>query len=281
VKLLGNWNGNLFFNYDNIRWTNYFGIGNETELLTKARDFHRFRTRELYSSIGINRLFAFYNRFDISLFYNSIKILPDEERFLTDNLPLGKIPPYNRKHFGGALFQYTYSRLNHPLVPTKGSEMITTASITQNLKQSDSSFSRFTLAFNQYIPLTKSFVFRLRAGAATLTGDPEFYQLNMLGGGDILRGYRRSRFYGKSMVFNQNELQFIKDVRSYLFNGKAGLVALFDVGRVWHPGENSNSWHTGYGGGIILAPFEKISFYVTYALSKEDSDFGLRIHKKL
>jgi len=83
------------------------------------------------------------------------------------------------------------------------------------------------------------------------------------------------------MAFNQNELQFTRNVKTYLFNGKAGLIGLFDVGRVWQPGENSSSWHTGYGGGIILSPFNKLSVYVTYAVSKEDGDFGLRFYKSL
>src|SRR5690606_37799285 len=119
---------------------------------------------------------------------------------------------------------------------------------------------------------------RIRAGAATLNGKPEFYQLNMLGGSETLRGFRRSRFYGNTMAFNQNELYFIRDVRSYIFNGKAGLIALLDAGRVWYPGTTSTSLHVDYGGGIILSPFNQLTLYITYAFSKEDGDFGLRFY---
>jgi hypothetical protein len=47
------------------------------------------------------------------------------------------------------------------------------------------------------------------------------------------------------------------------------------------PGENSNTWHVGYGGGIILAPFNKILAEVTYGLSKEDKLVQLRVTKYL
>ncbi len=276
INLLGKWNGNIGFNYDNIRWTNYYGIGNETLLTTDERDFHRMRTRELFARAGIERLLAFYHHFDFALFYQSIKILPDQDRFLTDHPPFNKSLVFDRKHFGGLSFQYRYSRLNHPLLPTKGTEWVMGLSYTRNLEQTDSAFTRYTTAINYYIPLSGSFSLRIRAGAASLNGETEFYQLNMLGGSETLRGFRRSRFYGKMMAFNQNELHFIKDVRSRIFNGKAGFMALLDAGRVWHPGETSSVWHTGYGAGIILSPFNKFSIFVSYAFSKEDGDFGLR-----
>ena len=119
----------------------------------------------------------------------------------------------------------------------------------------------------------------MRAGAATLTGNAEFYQHNTVGGGRTLRGYRRTRFFGKSSVFSQNELRWIKDVRSYLYNGKFGLLASYDIGRVWMPGENSNSWHSGVGGGIILAPYNRISVSAGYAVSNEGGNVFFRVLK--
>ena len=278
TKLLGEWNGNLSFNYDNIRWTNYYGIGNETLLLTKDRDFNRVRTRDLQASAGIDHLFAFYHHFNAGIFYNSVKLLNDTLRFLTYHQPFNKKVVYGREHFVGLLFQYRYARVDNPMLPTKGVEWDATIQYTRNLQQADSAFITYSTAVNYYLPFSKSFSARIRAGAATLNGNPQFYQLNMLGGSETLRGYRRSRFYGKTMAFNQNELYFIRDVRSNIFNGKAGLMALLDAGRVWYPGTISTNWHFGYGGGIILSPFNQLTLYITYAFSKEDGDFGIRFY---
>ena len=124
-------------------------------------------------------------------------------------------------------------------------------------------------------------VFSLKTGGATLTGKPEFYQLNRLSGSKTLRGFRKYRFYGRSMLYNQAELQFIRSVKSYLFNGKAGLIALYDIGRVWQPGEISHLWHQGYGAGILLAPFNKMSVAVFYGLSRHEKDISIRLTKGL
>jgi hypothetical protein len=60
-----------------------------------------------------------------------------------------------------------------------------------------------------------------------------------------------------------------------------GLVAFFDEGRVWQPGESSSKWHYGYGGGIILSPFNKIAIAVTYGISEETTRTNIRIGKFL
>jgi hypothetical protein len=281
TDVFGKWGLGLGFNYDDMRWINYFGLGNESILTTKIRDYNRMRTQQIDASIGINRLFAFYNKINIATFYNAVKILDDPDRFLATHPPATNKALYQWKHFGGIRLDYNFTKLNNPVLPQKGIEFNTDLTYTINLKQSDSNFTRLASSVNFYFPLSNSFVLRVRTGAATLSGDPEFYQLNLLGGGQTLRGYRKYRFYGKTMAFNQNELQFIRNVKTFLFNGKAGLLGLFDIGRVWQPGENSSSWHTGYGGGIILSPFNKLSVYVTYAVSKEDGDFGLRFYKSL
>ena len=52
-------------------------------------------------------------------------------------------------------------------------------------------------------------------------------------------------------------------------NGKIGLVAFYDAGRVWQPGEISDTWHTDYGGGLLLAPFNKLLANIAYGISKE------------
>ena len=59
--------------------------------------------------------------------------------------------------------------------------------------------------------------------------------------------------------------------------GKAGLIAMYDIGRVWQPGEESDTWHSAYGAGVLLAPFNKFSVAVFYAISREENDISLRL----
>jgi hemolysin activation/secretion protein len=132
--------------------------------------------------------------------------------------------------------------------------------------------------FNFYLPILKNLVLSVRSGGATLTGNPEFYQLNSLAGSDNLRGYRRDRFWGKTSFYNANELQWLFNFRSRIFNGKVGLFGLFDEGRVWQPGEDSNTWHTAYGAGIMMAPFNKLLLALSGAKAHgEDLNFHIRL----
>jgi hemolysin activation/secretion protein len=171
--------------------------------------------------------------------------------------------------------------VNDSIVPTKGFAFFGNVSYNHNFGESSKSFARFMGDLYLYVPLISKFSLAIRTGAATVTGNPEFYQYIPIGGGQTLRGYRRQRFWGKTAFYNSNSLRFVSDVKSYVYNGKAGLVAFFDNGRVWMPSQKSDKLHTGYGAGVLLAPFNKISAEITYSISKEARLIQLRISKPL
>ncbi|MGZ8537313.1 MAG: hypothetical protein ACXWV9_03570, partial [Flavisolibacter sp.] len=117
----------------------------------------------------------------------------------------------------------------------------------------------------------------IRAGGTAVTGSPEFYQMATLGGGDNLRGFYRERFYGKTSFHDNNELRWLTKVKSFAFNGTMGLIAFLDKARVWQPGEDSKKWHTGYGGGLLIAPFDKLSVIFYYGMSQEANRIHIRL----
>jgi hypothetical protein len=43
------------------------------------------------------------------------------------------------------------------------------------------------------------------------------------------------------------------------------------------PNENSNKWHMGYGGGLLLSPFNKLAATVYYGLSEDDRLIHIRL----
>jgi hemolysin activation/secretion protein len=138
-------------------------------------------------------------------------------------------------------------------------------------------FFRLSGRFGFYLPLLKNLSLASNTGISTLTEDADFNQLNRLGGGSTFRGYLRFRFYGKTSFLNSNELQWSTPVKSYIMNGKIGLVGFFDNGRVWHPGEVSDTWHISYGGGVLLSPFNKIVAVGTYGITKEGNRINFRL----
>jgi hemolysin activation/secretion protein len=127
-----------------------------------------------------------------------------------------------------------------------------------------------SLAFYHTFRFPARIVFAARVGAGINSGDYEFYQTQILDGRTELRGYRKTRFYGDSKFYTNLEARIkLLSMRSYLFPATLGLVAFHDLGRVWYTGENSNTWHKGWGGGIWFTPFNLTVISFEAAHSKE------------
>ena len=135
------------------------------------------------------------------------------------------------------------------------------------------------LSFYASIRLPAIVPFATRVGTSlNLSDNYEFFQASTLGGLTNLRGFRRTRFAGESAFFHNLDLRMrLLTIRTYLFPAYAGIVAFYDVGRVWVDGEKSNVWYHGYGGGIWLAPYNTAVISVLYAMSREDRIPMLRV----
>ncbi|HYK44623.1 MAG TPA: hypothetical protein VEV83_05620 [Parafilimonas sp.] len=265
--LIGNWDLSLKANYDAIRWTHFFGLGNETQFTDGDIYYYTTRTREWFAQPAVIRRFG-KNTVTISGFLKGSKVIDDTSRYLSKTFAPPDADFFHWKNFGGAEVNYSLEQINDSILPTRGIVFSANALGARNLESSQG-YMKYSTNLQLYIPLVSKFYLRTQAGAITVTGHPEFYQYASIGG-QTLRGFRRDRFWGKTAFYNTNEVRFISNVKSYIFNGKAGLLAFFDNGRVWMPGENSETWHTGYGGGLILAPFNFISAYFTYGISKDE-----------
>ena len=60
-----------------------------------------------------------------------------------------------------------------------------------------------------------------------------------------------------------------------------GVMAFGDAGRVWLDGEESNKWHSGYGGGLVLVPHNKIYLSAQYGISSERKGFHFTFRRAL
>lgn len=279
VQFPGNWNLLLNANYDRIFDIHFFGVGNETVRDTSLNRYYRLRRHDFLGSVGLENNFAFNHKITIKGFYNYLDLLIDEDRYISDHLGAYKPGSFVAKHYLGAEAEYTFAKTDNPVVPRKGVGFNAAVEYVNNLKEQDMSFTRYSAAAGVYIPLIRNVCLALKAGGATVEGNPEFFQLNELGGSRILRGFVRERFHGKTTFYNGNELQWVKDFKSFIMNGKLGLFAHYDQGRVWQPGEHSSKWHDGYGAGVMLVPFNKLAFSASYSISEEDKIIHVRVGK--
>jgi hypothetical protein len=185
---------------------------------------------------------------------------------------------YGAKSYAGAEARIIIDTKNNQLVPTRGiginmytRPMAGIGGESEKLNQSGGDFSFYTdFLFKKHIIIASSF------GAHHTFGDFEIPQAQYLGVRQNLRGYRYQRFAGRSSAYNNTELRInFGDVNFYLFKGPFGILGFRDVGRVWADGENSNTWHKGYGGGLWMAPFNKIVLMGLLAFSEEEKAFPM------
>jgi hypothetical protein len=139
-----------------------------------------------------------------------------------------------------------------------------------------------------YISGGKRATLALRAGGKTVFGKYPYFEAAFIGSGglgggalgepeDTVRGFRSRRFLGDSSLYGSAELRLRLSRLNLILPGNVGLLAFVDTGRVWLAGEDSNTWHTGVGGGLwysLMSDFGLLSAGIAH--SKEDDLFFVK-----
>ncbi|OQP65908.1 hypothetical protein A3860_15055 [Niastella vici] len=280
-NVIGRWNLAIRADYDAIRWTNFYGTGNETKSLTTNVNYYRMQSEEWFASAGLNRNFG-RSAVQVTGYYQQVRTLYNSDRYFSKvfshNDEVFEINPY-----AGLQLTYSYVRLKDSVVPEKGFTFLANAIYANNFKQNEF-FQRYNAQLFAWFPLVQHVSLAVRLGGETIVNDDVLnsgqpYEHAIIGGPRTLRGYRRERFWGKTAFYNSNELRYIIPFRSYLMTGKIGAFAFFDQGRVWMPDEKSNKMHISWGPGIMLAPFNKYNVSATYGITEEIRLVQLRLNK--
>ncbi|MEP6713600.1 MAG: BamA/TamA family outer membrane protein [Ferruginibacter sp.] len=182
------------------------------------------------------------------------------------------------QYYAGAELGLEVNTRNNKLFPTRGIFFNVVAQTLFGLNNYSNQHTEATANFSFYTDFLakKHLVFASAFGAGHNFGDYQFYQGQTLGFKENLRGYRIQRFTGRSRAYNNTELRwYMGDVNLYLFKGPFGLLGFNDVARVWADKESSAKWHDGYGGGIWLAPFNKLLVTGSLTYSEEEKNLLL------
>jgi hypothetical protein len=256
--------------------SNFFGIGNETSFSGGEGNIKFFRN-EYDHVYGDVRLAHTYNKVKLSagvtgqFYYANGK--ENANRFLNNySLQNPNEEVFSSKTYAGLVAGAEIDTRNNQLLTTKGIYWNTTLRGLQQINQQNHHYGELMSEFSFFANPDHDSVFVLaaRVGGGTILGHAEYFQQMKLGGSDNLRGFRTWRFTGKSMLYNNIEARLkLFDFNSYLFPGSFGIIGFNDVGRVWTPGEKSNQWHDGYGGGIFLIPAELLLVQATIGHSTE------------
>lgn len=275
---------------------NYYGLGNDTEQASDLDDsyysvhYNRttlsaalFREPVAFVEMGVGPT---YDRFEVEM--------PEGDNFLLEQARAGNLQEgmydaeedkFNVQHYaGGKAF------LNLVVIgggstdgnPRIGMRWYNTLSYNHELQGEGLHFTNLSSEFRFYI--TPNFPFKLtwagRFGAARNYGDYRFYQANTLGGTENLRGYRRTRFAGRSSIYANGEARLhLFDRNLFLTPLKFGLLGLMDAGRVYEDGAPKDAFfrslHMGYGGGVWLDLLNRTVLSLSYNMSDEEDHWML------
>ncbi|NEU07432.1 BamA/TamA family outer membrane protein [Flavihumibacter sp. R14] len=247
---------------------NFFGRGNETEL-DKTGDYKsfyraRFDLYDLQAALRFNMskttttsVGATYQYYDLSPEDNIGRFIANTDEVGSyDSLTLSQV-----KQHAGLLFSLEHDRRNYKVLPTKGLYLNMKLNASMGMNSYSESFLQFMPELALYMSLDSNgaFVLSDRIGGTVTAGETTFYQSAFLGGQGNLLGFHKYRFAGQHMVYNNLELRIrFAKVASYVIPGEVGMLALYDVGRVFVKDEDSNKWHQGVGAGLYFAPVRRI-----------------------
>ena len=255
---------------------NFFGVGNDTRYDDDAvdRDFNRVRIKQWSVAPALKYvkdrvLFSIgpkLESFNVEDTRNSVT----EARFTPSN------DVFENQTYAGAEARFQYKNKSGEIAfIRRGFQFDLTAGYKSNLDDSyGNAFTYLKPSFSIDFPLHSSgfAVLATKVGAQLNFGDYEFYHAATLGGNTSLRGFRNERFNGKTSFYQSTDIRSgVIDLKTSYIPLRLGLTAGFDYGRVWVENDNSNQWHTSYGGSVFLNGFKAVTANIGYYLSDESN----------
>lgn len=262
---------------------NFFGMGNESVYndeiddvpgigVDEAIQYYRYRFNEVTLYPYMSRTFGSWGTVQAGPMFQRVKMEDPgagNNRYIEEYAnTVGEDLFVDAQSFAGLRWAFTAGQRDDELFPQRGSLFTISGRNLAALNSGSESFSAYesSLAFFYSARPRARVVFAARAGGGLNTGAYPFYQAQILGGKQEIRGFRKTRFYGDSKVYGNLETRIrLASFRSYLFPATFGVLGFYDVGRIWYKNDdgvdpsasegNSTRWHQGFGGGVWFTPF--------------------------
>jgi hypothetical protein len=242
----------------------FYGLGNETPSV-EDEDF--FRVEQNHLSIAPSVHFGGRNvDWELGAVARRTNTKTPADTFI------GQTQPYGSGRFGEA-GMFTRLTLGHrDLTRTSSAYVWAGGAYYPEVWDVESGFGNVesqAAVFLSPARVSLSPQFGFRVGAKKVFGTFPFHESAFVGGPDQLRGLRPQRFAGDASAFGSAEMHLRLARVTLLLPGEFGILGFGDIGRVWAEGEDSTKWHTGWGGGLWLAPLKRSAMLaVTVARSE-------------
>jgi hypothetical protein len=257
--------------------SNFFGVGNESVFVDEGKQRIRYY-QNVYNYMNADiRLNHTYGNWTASVgitgqYYNGDGE-DNQNRFInTYDLQHPDQNVFGSMGFAGLAGTVALDTRDKGTLPHQGIYWRTDISGSKGFGAGANNYGQALSEFSFYANPDRDsiLVIAARFGGGTTVGNAAYFQQLKLGGNNGLRGFNFERFTGKSIAYNNLELRLkLFDFVSYVTPGTLGAIAFNDVGRVWAPGESSNTWHDGYGGGLYFIPAQLILIQAVVGFSNE------------
>lgn len=258
---------------------NYFGSGNESDFNREQYDIRYYRSRfnwyEL--STGLQTQIGGVGHFSIGPSYQVYRFDPDdnENKFITSpesDIEQEKLD--QAKFYGGVTALLEFEKRDNRKMPTRGFYFRQEVKHFQGINQYANDYTSINAELRLYwsFKYLSKLIWANRIGAGKNFGNYEYFQGQVLGGMDNLRGYRRFRYNGDAVLYNNLEFRLqLFNLRTPILPATVGMLGFHDIGRVWLKGEDSNTWHSSLGGGIWIAPINQFVATFSVGFHKEET----------
>lgn len=269
---------------------NFFGLGNTT-VIDEEKLIRYYQTRYKYIEASALLRKRYFDKLSFLFgpyffhYWNLEENNVDKILQFPSKVGLDSMEVYSNKRYLGGKLAIDLNNLNNELFPTRGIQWYTEFSYLKGMYKHSDDVAKITSDMAVYASLSQParVVTVLRFGGGHIFNkDFEYFQALNLGANNVLRGFRKNRFSGRSLAYGSLEVRVkLFDSKWYILPGSFGVLAFDDVGRVWMPNEKSRLWHNAIGGGIYYVPFNMVIISANVAFSKEEQLFNFSAGTKI
>jgi hypothetical protein len=257
--------------------SHFFGLGNNTafnrdnsQTISYYRSFYNLLTADvrLARTLGPWRLSAG----PTAQYYGASATQNGDRLLATYAAQYPEEEVFRRQAYGGLAAEVLLDTRDHGLLTRRGVLWRTSLAGLRRFTDEPLTYGQLQTDFTLHLMPTadSSLVMAVRVGGGTTVGEANYFQQLNLGGAQNLRGFYLWRFTGRTMFYHNLDVHFkLATFQSYVLPGTLGLVAFNDIGRVWQPGEDSQRWHDGYGGGLYYLPAQLLLVQAVVGFSRE------------
>ena len=250
-----------------IEFIDFFGVGNETNFNKDLYKNNYYRIEQKYLlfypslTFKVTKLFGF----NIGAFYEYSHIEDEDNIIKQLNYPYGM----GRNSYLGISTGFTYDSRDNIIAPVKGIYFNAYGEYYPVIFNNRFHFSKISGDLRAYLStdVVTDITLALRVGGQEVFGTYPFFKYAVLGGGKNLRGFSRERFSGDASLFGQAEVRMYLFDMNVLLPGRFGLSFFGESGRVFISLENSDKWHSSYGGGLWFSVL-KNAFNLNFSVAK-------------